>query len=654
VANNDEHLVDYRKLEVEFSEFRTNRVAYDSLINRTREYKLPPDIAGAEKHIDIQTPELEEALWAVASITTMNPTFLDAHVLSTREDLKRLGRDISLWAARTWLQVDLGRWWDRAVVIDQARYGVAISQRLWRQPPESTRPVDLQKHEPFYMERVDPLRCAWEPLVDPDTFYYEYEIPVRSQGDNLMRTVGDGEEAKTLYPVVAAAGRLTWVGERRGIYDAQFNSQEKLHVLVVDRRVPGEACLVEGCNHDRREILEVVFGRNDPEGTIVRQFDSPFKRSSFQVIPGRTVDHYNPQWRFRAMLQPLFAEADTLNLVESIIATRARVDMGDRYWADMTTIPQHLESAWNEMSEGGKKGALDMPDASGRKIPFYPTLRAFPNQVSQHMVDFAGNARERFRNRLPNRFLTGEAFMEARHGAATSYLQAVQSARLPFDLLMGQSDNAIRDNFEEFFHAIKFWAAGTGGEGQPAEPQYPVVLNGEESTQRITASAGEIISMSASLLHRVDFDLQVLTESETLAEQSQRWALAVSKWDRGVLTPEQFLKESGARDVIKQQKELRKADLRAELDPELKQLRLEYIRRVLDVQHDLLIPPPGEPTDNVAGGVIAGPGEQVDQGPPGLEGPRPAPVSPQSITGRFVTPPPVTGPAGGSEPVGNR
>ena len=363
------------------------------------------------------------------------------------------------------------------------------------------------------------------------------------------------------------------------------------------------------------------------------------------------------------MLFPAIAEADLLNFSETLLATRARVNMGDRFYADITKIPEHMMGAWDVLSEGGKKSSIKMPSSTSREIPFYPPLSPFPTQLDPLFVDMIKGTRERFADRLPNRFLTGEAFMEARQTPATAYLQAVQSARLPYNLLLAPSDYAIWENFDEFFHAIRWWDAKTDkGESQP----YVVALTGQEKTMKASATAGEIISISADTLNAFDFELNVSTDSETLAEEAQRWSLAVSKWDRGVLTPEQFLREAGYRDTITQMKELRKADIRAELDPELKELRLQYVRKYLEIETGMIVSPMGSmvipegeggagapgalnPTGAVNQGV---PGNMPQQGLPAGGGPEP--INPQQITGRFITPPPTEGVSGGTNPVGGQ
>src|SRR3990167_9096051 len=79
------YLQDYKTLSIDFDEFRKNRDEYDTIIRRTRDHKLPADIAGSEKKVDVQTPDLEDALFSIAAIITTNPTYLDINVLSTVE-----------------------------------------------------------------------------------------------------------------------------------------------------------------------------------------------------------------------------------------------------------------------------------------------------------------------------------------------------------------------------------------------------------------------------------------------------------------------------------------------------------------------------------------------------------------------------------------
>lgn len=651
----DNFLRDYKELEPDFKLFRAEREGYLEIIKRSRTYKMPVDIAGAEKAIDVQTPDLEDALFAIAAIISSNPTYLDVNALSTHEADKRKARNIALWSARTWLQVNNGRWWDRAVAIDQGRFGAAVMRRMWRPAPKTDDVRSWLRYEPFYIEQVNPLLSLWTPLTnDPDRFFYNFEVPLWDAKARFRREDGT-------YPSLDSAKKLTWVGEPHE-QGTDTSPKTKLRILVIDQRVPGKPCLIPGCLHDRREIIEVLCGPGDTEGEVVNRWDSPFKRCSFSIIPGREIQDQDPHWRYRAMLFPAIAEADLLNFTESLIATRARVEMGDRFYADFTKIPEHLQSMWNELSEGGRKSTLPMPSSTTREIPWYPPLQAFPNNVSPHLVQMTDATRRRFMERLPNRFLLGEAFMETRHATGTAFLQSVQSARLPFNLLHANSDYGIWENFDEFFHAMRFWGMGTEKEKLP---RYVVALTGREKLDKITASPGEIISVDADMLDNLDFELAVSTDSETLAEQAQRWALAVSKWDRGVLTPEQFLREAGYRDAITQNKELRKADLRAELDPELKQLRLEYVRKFLEIETGLLVSPMGSAVlpegggagaqgqPNPEGAVTRGAvGNMPQQGPPG-SGP-PAPVSPQSITGRFITPAPTEGPSGGNSPLGGR
>jgi hypothetical protein len=661
--------------------FQDARRKFDRILARDFATELPPELTGAQEGLDYQTPDVEKAVFDHMDVLVMNPTIYDVLMLEDTDTAREHGRNILLWTTRAWETEDRNRWWDRAVGEGQVRHGVKVMALRWHEQTEpdvdvGEKPDDddyeaqaeyaekrnkarddafKKRKHPFYWTDCDLYGCYWigdeRREEGPDVFFYEYEIPYVEAVHRFSKS----DKKFTL----SDAGKVGWLGEGEAdpVDDADTR---KVKCLVRDGRdLSGRRCIIPGCDHPQRTICIYVACSGEGEDydeEPVEEYDSPFQGCSYFVIGGRSSSDRDPDRRFRPLMYPLYVEAAWQNYLNTVLATMARTDYSDDYfYLDTSKTPQ-----WVTVPEGGTPVQIDQADLQAGNIPALPgTVQRFPKTMSPHLMEMLNQSLKRLETYMPNRFVTGQAFTEASNATGTAFIQQAQQAALPYNMLLSASDEAQLKSRRYEYHAIRYWA-----EAEPAEAKtrYYSVMTGNTDIVRMarhSASAGEVVWVDAAKVG-LNFDLQVRTKSETLAEEGARWLQAKDQHMYGVLTTDQLLRAAGTDDIQGQKEALRMEEIRADVQPLITEIRRRRIIQKASVRTGMdfgaligqpvfnpdmsvstQMPPSGDPSAPQGGGA-----------PPQAPQTSAPTTPPNSIMGRSMQQAQVAGPDGGGGPLG--
>ncbi len=637
-------------------------INWNALSDREAPVELPDDVTEGMEPIDLQSTDIETDLETHVSALLRNPTYFDIALLSSpTEENKAKARKVLLVTTNWWLQYNEQRCWDEGCGEGQSRWGAYISRQLtkpWEEPDTSQYEGDgkMRKREeamkkmrfmPFFHSEVMPgSYCALEKGREATACFYEAEIPCidawgEFTSDRQVRgkdgTFGRKKKARP----TLKNGRLDWVGEDDEPDESLW--QQKMKLLVRDAEDPkGTMCPIPGCNHVRRIITEYLYGygQSVKEAECVNEYASPYRYSSFVVVPCFRSVRREPLKRYRPLMLGEYDKIARRNYYDTTIVTMARNDYGDgALYLEATKVPEYQASAWNEFSEGGAKHSVDAFEAGSGKMPIYYGLQRVPREISPHLMALREANEAELREVKPNAYVTGNPFMESSK-TATEVTTSGQTAQLPYSRMLTQSDAARKRIVSDWFHAIRFWAVV---DKPDTEVRYYAAASGEENALSDGFKPGESAWISASMLDSFEFDIVLKTESETIQEEVARWNLAKDKWHEGVLTPEELIRAAGERDVERKKQELKVAQIRAELDPDLRPLRLEYVKRRLEVRSGLQFGMVGAP--GMPGAAGAAPGTAGQNGATPSRG-----MSQQEISGAFMTPALIDGPEGTAMP----
>jgi hypothetical protein len=577
------------------SEFKTKRQLWDQVFSRDLPTELPPELTGSQEGLDYQTPDVSKTVFDHVDVLVMNPTVYDLTTLDEGATAKATGREILLWTARGWEYENEGRWWDRTVAEGQVRHGLKVMGLRWRpsiEPEAKAVSADedenaaieritksasedteadkklrkrnesfKKRRHPFYWIDCDLYGCYW--LGDergeygPDLFFYQYEVPYAEAKEQFS----DKKDFK-----LDSLGKVAWVGEEDSADEGGEWAGEKVYVTVRDgRKLGGEKCPLPGCDHPQRSIAVYVSQSSDEflEDNKVDEVDSPFPGCSYFIIGGRTTSSRDPHERFYPLIHPLYVEAVWQNYLNTLLATAIRQDYADEdLYIDISKIPE-----WVQMPEGGVLSSVEKPEPGSGQLPMYPgPVVRYPKSISPHLVTMLEESAKRMNEYKMNRFLSGTAYTEASNATASAFKTQYQQAAQPFNGLLSQSDKAqIRSRRYEY-HAIRFWAQA---ESEKVRSRFYAVMTGSQKNVKTMRASkpGEVVWLDADKLESVDFDLRVLTESETLAEQEQRWFLAKDQFVSGVGTAEDLVRSAGYEDVEGQLEKLRASYIQEDIDP---------------------------------------------------------------------------------------
>jgi len=565
--------------------FYSARADWAKLLERNAPNAAPDDAAD-----DYQTPELEHALETWIDGLVGNPTLFDVVLTSKDTEEARKARDnIRLWASSMWKhRLNVDRWWDQAVAERQVRDGIAIMRLGWKEVIEPGEGLSDEERDRmlkrqgsrFYFEDIPLEGTAWtEEGRDADVFFYEAEIPV-IEGQQKFKKQG---ESSMLSPVVDAHGHLGWVGEhdatqeRRSDTDAKTPSR-KLKVLYRDARDPqGRRCPLEGCDHPMRVISVYLYGDGQDRGQaeLYEEQLSPFPGCSFFIIPARRHNSRNMHLRYRPPLHPMYVEAAEINYTTTLLTTMSRKDYEGRgLFIDGSKINPDVR-----IGEAGVQESYPYPGDNNDKLVVYPgPLETMPSKVSPHLAELRRDSQERMAKYMPNRYLTGEAHEEATDATGSAFIQQAAAANKPLNRVLSASDGyGIYKGFMYIFHAIRYFDCS--GE-KTTEHKYYATTMGDEDVMTGGSEAGRDVAMTKSLLESIDFELQIKTESETLAEQNARYLLWSAMYDKGIATVDDVMKAAGIRDVERQKRLLYKQRLRQIDQPQREQAQLMIINRI--------------------------------------------------------------------------
>ena len=531
-------------LSSDLTEFHDKRKLWDSEVRRELETELPPETTNTEP-VDYQSADLEKAIFDHVEVLRMNPTRFDANCLDQSPDAKKAERNVLLTMARTWAGMNGERWWDAAVGEGQVRHGVKVMWLRWKEPGKASvikgeGAGERWRRWPFYWSNTNLFGDFWkERDGDADVFYYRYVIPVL--GSDIRKTEGGVNKKITL----DTAGKIGWLG-----LDEEPESSaadKKIEVIVRDaRKLSGEPCPLENCDHPLREITVSVCPDGEWEHSEeVESYDSPFPGCSFMVIGARTSHHEtNFHQKYRPLMLPMYQEQFHQNYLKTLLATEVREAYGDQnVYVDGSTIPPHISA---QIGEGGQLASIDRSTIDSNEIPVFPgQLRRWPKEIDPHLQTLIADSQKKMSDYVPNRFVIGTAFTEASNATGTAFLQQAQQAALPYNGLLGQSDGAIKKAYEYMFHAIRVF----GREDKGFVTKYMSALTGAEVTRKHAGKPGENVWVDAGMLEEYDFDILLKTESQTVAEEGARWLQAKDKYLSGVFTVEQLFEAAGIFDV---------------------------------------------------------------------------------------------------------
>lgn len=613
---------EYKQAETPFLNLRSKRELWDKLIDRELAQDIQPELTGNIDPVEYRSPDFEKWMFDHVDVLATAPTNFDIVVLSEGTQAKDKGRDILLWDARTWQELNDGGWWDQAVAEGQVRHGAFITKLVWSAYDSSQEDAKGRYWgKNFELTDCSLLGSAWIGKDrEPDTFWYKYDMGVLEASDKIRNS--DGKRV-----TLDKLGKIAWIGEHEAPDKSVWD--KSLTILVRDARDPDRTCPVKGCDHQMRKITEYVC-RSDvdiKEAEEVCTYDSPFDRCSFFVTGGRVSNARDPNRRLRPLLYPALVEGIWYNYLRTVLATAARRDSGNKLYIDGSEVPPHVE-----LPEGGQAVTYPVPDADGDSLPMYPgKVLAFPSEASPHFAALLEESRLRLMEYAPNKITQGTAFEESTEATASVFLQQAQQARLPYDRLLKARAATTKDIFAAIHHAIRFWDA-VSPEGM--ERQYNNLTSGyEDLVGAEKAKPGEEIWVSARKLE-IDFELRLETSAETLPEQAQRWMLAKDQYAAGVADEEDLISAAGYRDVHGQTKKLYKSRLERRMQPLELQFAEQAMIKIASVLTGM----------DLMGLAMGGMPPQLPAGNPGgAEG-----VAPQAVTGRAMNAPMVQAPAGSS------
>lgn len=565
----------------DLDDFHKERKNWDELVRREIPIELPPEQTDSEP-VEYQSAVLEKDIGDHIEILRMNPTRFDIICYDDSKPAKEVERRVLLWMAHEWVELNRGRWWDTMVAEGQVRHGIKMPWLRWKPYSESDG-VGMKKEDgirkrknAFRWSNTNLQGCYWAEndeygQPEADVFFYRYTAPIYECG---LTKDEDGETKKLTF-LEDGVNKLGWVGLDEDI-DSKAGSKQ-VQVTIKDYRDVGKKCELPGCDHPQRRIAVYVnLPKKDKEAELVEDLESPFPGCSFFLIGGRILhSETNLHHKYRPLMLSEYQEQHHQNYLLTTLATQSREAYGDQdVYAKLSSITAE-NANFVRNAEGGPVNSFDMKASTGPgKIPLLPDLDRFPKSIDPHLLNLINISDARMSEYRPNRFLTGNAGKEASNATGTAFLQQSQQAGMPYNGLLGNSDESIKKCFEYIRHAIRFLA-----KDDPAgvETRYYGALTGNETTARYSGKEGEVVWVSAKDFEEYDFDFVINTESTTMAEQGARWQMEKDKFLSGVTTPEQLIRDgAGIFDVQGQLEDLYAYRIRSSLIPVELELAKQY------------------------------------------------------------------------------
>ena len=585
-------LAEYRQAETAWQNFRRNRLTMDALLWRTIETKIQSEHSGLQHGIDYRTPDIEADVQAWVDALA-NPTrFLGVPLISKPgPQAKEEAHDFGLFMARAFTIMDGfgspagGRDWHDSTSEGQVRHGV----RFWRLNWEPIVKTEVTEW-PFFWEHVDPYGFAGiERNGQWDAVYYHGDIPLLEAQEAFAK----GGQKPTLVAgpgsnQFAAKYKLGWIGTTQAIDKSLW--QSRLKFLVRDARaLDGRMWPLEGCNHPQRMISTSLYCNEAADGEVVEEIDSPFRYSSFYVVPGRVSMDPDYDLKFRPQEHRLYVEGQWINYLSTLIAVLAREDYADAYfYVSMANLPPGVV-----MPEGGVNVQFNKPDTVTGKIPgYWGDVKRFPTSISPHLTTLLEQAWTRFAEAKASRYLTATAYDEAQEGTADAYRTATRQAHVPLDRMLSQQDKAVLTALEEMRHAIRWFDYA-----ESKKTTYKLVSTGQEPMLAGQAKVAAL-TMDADAAAK-PIALTIKTSSDTLEEQALRTRQALDLEARGFGTDEDIYIAKGTYDVEGERQKVRRYKIQKRYDdtmrvPDMLNILRHIIAAKLHIPYEVFQPqPPG-------------------------------------------------------------
>ncbi len=551
----------WRQLEQRFREFHQFR-DQDGPWNRIRrrDYPAPiqPELLPIAEGIDFQSPAIEKATSDWKAICKMEPTVIDARVSGLSQSARDTERDLALFFRRSW---DLQN--RRREVDDRLLEGVIIHGQKW----------ERKMYRPFMPDEDGdalPPPFSWENclidgffwpggVVDPEgPVWYRYSVPA------VDSDITKNGRKLTLDP----QNKVAWLGAHER-YDYANSGERKIQVIVRDwpSLDPKDNCCLDDCDHPQRYITTYVCpeGEKLDDAVEVETVASPFRTCSFYAMGGLLQQtERNPHQVYRPLLLPLYELTNQLNYLIKVLYVLARAESKDDSYINVgETNPQTLMAVLPE-NERGNRQAADLPEAGANQIPLHPgPVERYPKVTSEHLVFLIKLVKEMIDSYLPNRYLTGNADIQASNATGTAFMAQSEAASVVPSVLLAELDGFIERSIRDELHAYRYWSFQVPDD---AQPRWMVQVNEKEAMSRGRAKAGEQVYIDAKKCS-VDMDWVIITGNKTWAEKQAEWSLAKDQYMMGVLTVEDLIRKAGIYDVEMQQELLFAERIEQGLEP---------------------------------------------------------------------------------------
>lgn len=641
-----------------FSDFKSTRDYWDSLIRRRAKVKLEASLAAYADDIDIQSSALEFKLGQLVDILTLNPTKIDLVCLEPQKHAKDDVEDCRIVAGSWWRQINDGRVIDTRRAEAMMRYGVSVERSFATLP-------DDEDDMPFRLEVVNPLECCWLPLADPDIVIQESELNF-VEANELRNDEGN-------WLTLDAAGKCVFLGDARPVFDNSRHPQTK-RIRVVTRAMKD----LDSVDDDGKAIWyvsEYVYtAGTEPTatGALMSSCGCPLPNGPYFIIPSAAQRglETDPHLRFRPRMYPLYVLYQQLNYELTRLAALALKFESDYHvYIDLSSLNPQQQTLVDQLfpteGEGSQRYLVfPTPNPGSGEIPMLPHIERYPADLSEALTLSIQYCKEEIEAVSPNRFLIGNpSRTEISEGTGTAIINMQQAAGLAPSNDLAQSDAGTARIIRSWFDAIVFWDREViEGEYAKAITKYRAVATGDEPLTKGSKEAGTEVFVDAEKASR-KFQINVLTKNQTQAEEMQEALMAFQDSAQGVITDEQKIAARGYDDPRKQMELLEADKQRKALEPQKMQLInqanvvLFIALTGLDIAALMGAPVPQPPQSpapqdqSPESTPNRQPGEnplwrapqQSDINPQ----PQPQPPAPRSA-GPAITPAPIGGPQGGN------
>ena len=550
---------------VKFREVRTKN--WDPLIRRQAPQTLNPEAAqflqSTNTVIDIQSPDLEKDLHDRKAIQMSNAARIDAISLDPSTTAKKKVEDIRMYSAGSWLAQDDGGEIRGHVFEQMDRWGVAIVEKTWSEPPE---PDDLpdgarkalaaredyyrdSDHETFSWRPSSPMQMAWWPLRRPSLFIGE-EVITYEEARELKNT-----DDKPLR--VDRDSKLYFFDEGQPINEVAEDQWQTQSINVVTRAMKNP---VTG----RWVISKWVRNSTDKVGDsqMIEEVECPFKRSPFFVIPSgdELVTESSPHLRYRPMIYPLIVDVQELNALVTLLVMTAVWHIQNPFYVRLDHLDAQQISAIEGLASAGfgviegagaeRKFLFRTPEPGTGEVMAAPALEAMPNaNLPEAFAARIQQVQQNIEAHKSNRYLTGDAMRVTTDQPASTTLNQAEAAATPFGPYYINMASFIKDWLVAEHEAIAYFSKGLSGK---AEIPFPMRIRGDEPVISDAREPGDEVTLTGSTVTDNPYVLTVLIRNETQAERAMNEQLADIAYEKHADTKVQWLRKRGYDDPEKQ------------------------------------------------------------------------------------------------------